>query len=77
MFLEDLLGLTTGNVDILDSLGWELKYYTSKTALIVLSTRSISTVGIIRYMIRKLGWKDVEGTWVFGIRLQVNLTTSY
>ena len=46
MFLEDLLGLTTGNVDILDSLGWELKYYTSKTALIVLSTRSIARLGL-------------------------------
>ena len=26
LYLEDMLGLTTGNKDIPDSLGWELKY---------------------------------------------------
>ena len=35
-FLEDLLGLTVGNLDTPDSVGWELKYYTQKTHLITL-----------------------------------------
>lgn len=33
IFLEDLLGLTTGNKDIPDSLGFELKFYTRTTNL--------------------------------------------
>lgn len=36
IFVEDLLGLTTGNKDIPDSLGWELKFYSNKTNLITL-----------------------------------------
>jgi len=36
LFLEDILGLTTGNKDIPDSIGWELKYFTLKTNLITL-----------------------------------------
>ncbi|MBI3616908.1 MAG: hypothetical protein HY210_01620 [Candidatus Omnitrophica bacterium] len=27
LYLEDLLGLTTGNRDVPDSLGWELKFW--------------------------------------------------
>ena len=36
IFLEDLLGLTTGNKDIPDTLGFELKWYTKQTNLITL-----------------------------------------
>jgi len=36
LYLEDLLGLTTGNKDIPDSVGWEIKYYTPKTNLVTL-----------------------------------------
>lgn len=33
-YLEDLLGLTSGNKDIPDSVGWEAKFYTTQTNLI-------------------------------------------
>lgn len=36
IYLEDLLGLTTGNKDIPDNLGFELKFYTKETNLITL-----------------------------------------
>ena len=35
-FLEDLLGLTSGSMDIPDAVGWELKWYTDKTHLVTL-----------------------------------------
>ena len=34
-FLEDLIGLKTGNQDIADIIGWEVKSYTPKTNLVV------------------------------------------
>lgn len=58
IFLEDLLGLTTGNKDIPDSLGWELKYYSAKTNLITLFHKEPQPAGIMRYMVSKYGWKD-------------------
>ncbi len=60
-FLEDLFGLTTGNLDIADSLGWELKYYTDKTNLITLFHKEPQPKDIMLYMVRKYGWLDSEG----------------
>jgi len=60
IFLEDLLGLTTGNKDIPDSLGWELKYYNPRTNLITLFHKEPQPQGIMRYMVSKHGWKDKQ-----------------
>jgi hypothetical protein len=64
-FLEDLLGLNVGGQDIADSVGWEIKYYTPKTALITLFHKEAREPNIMRYMVRKWGWKDKEGRLSF------------
>ena len=64
-FLEDLLGLTTGNKDIPDSVGWEVKYYTRKTNLITLFHKEPRPVDAVRYMVSKWGWKDKQGRMSF------------
>jgi len=58
IFLEDLLGLTTGNKDIPDSLGFELKFYTRKTDLVTLFHKEPQPTDVMRYMVSKYGWKD-------------------
>ena len=65
LFLEDLLGLGTGNKDIPDSVGCELKYYTVKTNLITLFHKEPQPQGIMRYMVSKFGWKDSQGRLSF------------
>lgn len=65
IYLEDLLGLTTGNKDIPDSLGWELKYYTPKTSLITLFHKEPNPERIVRYLVSKYGWKDAQGRLSF------------
>ena len=64
-FLEDLLGLTTGNKDTPDSLGWEVKYYTRITNLITLFHKEPRPKEAVRYMVSKWGWKDEEGRMSF------------
>lgn len=61
LFLEDLLGLTTGNKDIPDSLGFELKFYTRKTSLVTLFHKEPQPSDAVRYMVSKYGWKDKKG----------------
>ncbi len=65
LFLEYLLGLTTGNKDIPDSLGWELKFFSPKTSLITLFHKEPQPRNIIRYMVSKYGWKDKKGRLSF------------
>lgn len=65
IFLEDLLGLTTGNKDIPDSLGWELKFYSRKTNPITLFHKEPQPTGIVRQMVSKHGWKDSQGRLSF------------
>lgn len=65
LYLEYLLGLTTGNRDIPDSLGWELKTYSSKTNYITLFHKEPHPEGIMREMVKKYGWKDDEGRLSF------------
>ena len=65
VFLEDLLGLTTGNKDIPDSLGFELKFYTRDTNLITLFHKEPQPEGAVRYMVSKYGWKDAQGRLSF------------
>ncbi len=64
-FLEDLLGLTTGNKDIPDNLGFELKFYTRETNLITLFHKEPQPEGVVGYMVRKYGWKDAQGRLSF------------
>ncbi|NMA07956.1 MAG: hypothetical protein GX929_02415 [Clostridiales bacterium] len=64
-FLEDLLGLTVGNQDIADCLGWEVKYFTPKTALITLFHKEPEPKKILRYMVSKYGWEDKYGRLSF------------
>ncbi|MCY4198960.1 MAG: MvaI/BcnI family restriction endonuclease [Gammaproteobacteria bacterium] len=47
-FVEDLLGLTTGNKDIPDAVGWELKYYSPQTNLITLFHKEPNPKGVVR-----------------------------
>lgn len=66
MFLEDLLGLTAGSKDIPDSVGWELKWYTPRTSLLTLFHKEPDgPSNIMRYMVRKHGWKDKHGRMSF------------
>jgi len=64
-YLEDLLGLTTGNQDIADCIGWEVKYFTPKTSLMTLFHKEPEPPGIMRYMVSKYGWKDKYGRLSF------------
>jgi hypothetical protein len=64
-YLEDLLGLTSGNKDIADCVGWEVKYHTPKTSLITLFHKEPEPAGIMRYMVSKYGWKDKLGRLSF------------
>lgn len=64
-FLEDLIGLTAGNQDIADIIGWEVKYFTAKTNLITLFHKEPGPAGIVRYMVSKYGWKDAKGRLSF------------
>lgn len=64
-YLEDLLGLKAGNMDIPDAVGWELKYYTEKTNLITLFHKEARPERVMHYMVRKHGWKDAKGRMSF------------
>ena len=65
LYLEDLLGLTTGSKDIPDALGWELKWYTPKTNLITLFHKEPKPQGVVRYLVSRFGWKDKHGRLSF------------
>ncbi len=66
MFLEDLLGLTAGAMDIPDAVGWELKWYTKKTTLVTLFHKEANgPEAIMCYMVRKYGRKDNKGRLSF------------
>ena len=57
--LEDLLGLRSRALETPDAVGWELKWYTEKTSLITLFHKEADGPDfIMRYMVRKYGWKD-------------------
>jgi len=64
-YLEDLLGLTTGNQDIADCIGWEVKFSTPKTSLITLFHKEPEPRGILRYMVSRYGWRDKHGRLSF------------
>lgn len=65
LYLEDLLGLRTGNRDVPDTLGWELKFYNPQTHLITLFHKEPQPAKIMRYMVSKHGWKDSQGRLSF------------
>lgn len=58
MYLEHLLGLTMGNRDIPDSLGWELKTYSQRTNYITLFHKEPRPRGIVNYLVKNFGWID-------------------
>lgn len=60
-YLEDLIGLTAGNQDIADVVGWEVKFYTAKTHLVTLFHKEPQPDGIMRYMVNRFGWLDKQG----------------
>jgi len=65
-FLEDLLGLTAGGMDIPDCVGWEVKICTPQTHLITLFHKEPDDGSrIMRYMVSKHGWKDRQGRLSF------------
>lgn len=64
-YLEDLMGLTMGNQDVADVIGFEVKYHTPKTHLITLFHKEPGPQGIMRYMVSKHGWKDSQGRLSF------------
>lgn len=64
-FLEDLLGLNVGSQDIADSVGWEIKWYTAKSHLITLFHKEAQPPDIMKYMVRKWGWRDSLGRLSF------------
>lgn len=63
--LEDWLGLNVGSQDIADAVGWEIKWYTGKTGLITLFHKEAHPPDIMRYMVRRWGWKDKKGRMSF------------
>ena len=66
VFLEDLLGLTAGGLDIPDALGWELKWFTDKTSLVTLFHKEADgPPEIMRQMVREYGWVDAQGRLSF------------
>lgn len=65
LFLENLLGLVTGSLDIPDSLGWELKFHSPGTNLITLFHKEPRPAGIVRYLVSRFGWKDKYGRLSF------------
>ena len=65
LYLEDLLGLTTGNRDVPDTLGWELKFYSAETNLVTLFHKEPQPEGVMRSMVSNYGWKDAQGRLSF------------
>ena len=66
VFLEDLLGLNAGGLDIPDAVGWELKWYTDKTSLVTLFHKEADgPAEIMRRMVREYGWTDAQGRLSF------------
>ena len=62
-YLEDQLGVQAGNMDIADTLGWELKWYTPKTNLLTLFHQQVTgPPDVMLSMVRKYGRKDRSGT---------------
>lgn len=64
-FLEDLLGVTAGNQDIADCIGWEVKWCSPQTHLITLFHKEADDSKIMRYMVSKFGWRDAAGRLSF------------
>ena len=66
MFLEDLLGLTAGSMDIPDSVGWELKWFSNRTRLITLFHKEANGPHfVMRNMVKHYGWLDNKGRLSF------------
>lgn len=66
MFLEDLLGLTAGSMDIPDGAGWELKWFSNRTRLVTLFHKEANGPAYaMRKMVKHYGWLDKKGRLSF------------
>lgn len=62
MFLEDLLGLNAGSMDIPDAVGWEMKWFSARTSLITLFHKEANgPKHAMRRMVQDYGWLDDKG----------------
>lgn len=62
MFLEDLLGLNAGSMDIPDAVGWEMKWFSARTSLITLFHKEANgPKHAMRRMVQDYGWLDGKG----------------
>ncbi len=65
-YLEDQLGADAGNMDIADTLGYELKWYTKRTHLVTLFHKEATGPDeVMLNMVRKYGRKDSRGRMSF------------
>ena len=59
MFLEDLLGLNAGSMDIPDGAGWEMKWFSNRTRLVTLFQKEANGPEyVMRKMVQYYGWLD-------------------
>ncbi len=66
MFLEDMLGLNAGSMDIPDGPGWELKWFSNQTRLITLFHKEAKGPEyVMRNMVKHYGWLDGKGRLSF------------
>ncbi len=66
MFLEDMLGLNAGSMDIPDGPGWELKWFSNRTRLITLFHKEAKgPEHVMRNMVKQYGWLDSKGRLSF------------
>lgn len=62
MFLEDLLGLNAGSMDIPDAVGWEMKWFSARTSLVTLFHKEANgPKHVMRRMVQDYGWLDDKG----------------
>ena len=66
MFLEDMLGLNAGSMDIPDGPGWELKWFSNRTRLLTLFHKEANgPEHVMRNMVKTYGWLDKKGRLSF------------
>lgn len=66
MFLEDMLGLNAGSMDIPDGPGWEIKSFSNRTRLITLFHKEAKGPEyVMRKMVKHYGWLDSKGRLSF------------
>lgn len=62
--LEELLGISGGNLDIPDAGKWEIKFHT-RSSLLTLFHLEAEPKGHMHHMVRRFGWPDAKGRTSF------------